>query len=517
VSPRSTALAGVALAVAMSSSFSWAGPPAPSPPSDDDVEVPAAPAGLQPAAVAPGAPGPEPPSHPPATPIPQAGTTEQPPPPVEEIATLRARLDALEARSSHEPARLQVRDELTRLPTTSFDASPWSRAWPRGLLLSGYVQGQYQQSQLSQDQLDTNGNTLNQDRVLVRRARLRFDRGWDFAFATVEVDGNNLNGIAFGLRRAEASLLWRARDPAVPPLLTFTIGLTDIPFGYELFEPNRTRLFLERSTASRAFFPGDPDFGARVMGAVGFFRYAVGVYDGTPVPDSEPTAAGFDPTSEKDIIARFGAETQPAKDLGVSGGVSFVRGTGFHAGSTTTKNTLQWQDVNQNGAVDPGEVQGIIGQAATPSKTFERWALGVDAQVRVKTPIGRGLFYGEVYVGSNYDRGLLVADPTQTGIDLREVGWYAAYVQEVTPYGLVGLRVDAYNPNGDATTQLGGNLAPRDQTITTWSPLVGLVLPGHARLVFEYDHVLNLAGIDSRGVPTALREDQWALRLQVEL
>jgi hypothetical protein len=505
----------------MCSSLSWAGPPAPASPPDDDIEVPAAPAKPQPAAPAPAAaPDPVPSEHPapsPAAPTALPPTPEPPPPSAQEIALLRARLDALEAKSAREPSHAEVRDDPPRLPTTSFDASPWSRTWARGLLLSGYVQGQYQQSQLSENQLDANGNPLNQDRVLVRRARLRFDRGWDFAFATVEVDGNNVDGIAFGLRRAEASLLWRASDAAAPPLVAFTVGLTDIPFGYELFEPNRTRLFLERSTASRALFPGDPDFGARVIGAVGFFRYAVGIYDGTPVPDSEPTAAGFDPTSEKDVMARFGAETQPTRDLGVSGGVSFVRGTGFHAGTTATKNTLQWQDVNQNGTVDPGEIQGLVGQAAVPSETFSRWALGFDVQARLQTPIGRGLLYGEVYVGSNYDRGLLLADPTQTGIDVREVGWYAAYVQEVTPYGLVGLRVDAYDPNADTTIQRGANLLPRDATITTWSPMVGLVLPGRARLVFEYDHILDLLGLDARGVPTDLRNDQWALRLQVEL
>jgi hypothetical protein len=346
---------------------------------------------------------------------------------------------------------------------------------------------------------------------------LRFDRGWDFAFATLELDGNNVNGLAFGLRRAEASLLWRARNPEAPPLLAFTVGLTDIPFGYELFEPNRTRLFLERTTASRALFPGDTDFGARAMGAIGFFRYAIGIYDGTPIPDSEPSAAGFDPTSEKDILARFGIETQPTKTLGVSGGVSFARGTGFHPGSTATKSAVQWEDVNQNGVIDPGELQGVPGQAATPSKTFGRWALGVDLQAHIRTPIGRGLLYGEAYVASNYDRGLLVADPTQTGVDLREIGGYVGYVQEITAYGFVGFRFDAYNPNGDATTQRAGNILPLDQTLTTWSPLVGLVLPGRARLTFEYDHIVDLEGLDSRGVPTDLRNDQWALRLQAEM
>ncbi len=512
-------LAGASLlAAAACTSVAWADPAPATPPQADDVEVPAeapAPAPTDALPRAPtSAPNPAPAPNPAAAPKP---TPAPAPDESAEIAALRARLDALEAKSDREPSHATVRSDPPRPPTTSLDGSPWSRVWARGLLLGGYVQGQYQNTQLSENQLDANGAPLNQDRVFVRRARLRVDRGWDFAAATVEIDGNNNNGIAFGLRRAEGSLLLRASDPLAPPLLAFTVGLSDIPFGYELFDPNRSRLFLERTTASRAFFPGDNDFGARLTGAIGFFRYAVGVLDGTPVPDSEPVAAGLDPTSEKDITARLGAETQPADILGVAGGVSFVRGTGFHAGTAATKDSFQWRDLNGNGAVDPGETTALPGASATPSSTFSRWALGVDLQLRLKTPIGRGMLYGEAYVGSNYDRGLFVADPVATGIDLREVGWYAAYLQEISPYAIVGLRVDAYNPNGDATTQRAGAVLPLDQTITTWSPLIGFVLPDRARLVFQYDRILDHEGLDARGVPTDLRNDQWSLRLQVEL
>jgi hypothetical protein len=449
--------------------------------------------------------------------VPSAAPTSAADDTAAQIAALRGRIDALEARAAKEPSHPIVRDDPGHPPTTSFDVSPWSRIWGRGLQISGYVQGQYQQSQLSENQLDANGNDLNQNRFLVRRARLRFDRGWDWAFATVEFDGNNNSGLAFGLRRAEGSILWRAPDPDAPPLLTFSVGLTDIPFGYELYEPNRSRLFLERTTGSRALFPGDTDFGARLGGAVSFFRYAIGIYDGTPVPDSEPSAAGYDPTAQKDIMARLGVETKPEDDLGAAGGVSFVRGTGFHPGSVATQDTLEWRDLNANGSVETSEITGLPGQAPTPSKTFSRWALGVDAELRVKTSIGRGLLYGEAYVGSNSDRGLFVADPSITGINLREVGWYVAYAQEITRYGVLGFRVDSYNPNGDSTTQLGANLLPRDQAITTYSPLVGLVLPDRARLVFEYDHIVDHEGITPQGVPTDLRNDQWALRLQVEM
>jgi hypothetical protein len=506
--PPSLLAAQLATLLVVCPALAWAQQP--SAPADDDLVVPSAPPAA-PSAATPVA-GPPPPGAPLPSPV----------DPLRELAELRARLEALEAKVTAEPKPTvaQAREPVlttSTAPTTSFEASPWSRVYPRGLVLGGYVQGQYQQSQASQDQLDANGSTLNQNRFLVRRARLRVDSGWKYTSLTVEMDGNDENGLALGLRRAEASVLLRAPEADRAPLAVATVGLMSIPFGYELYEPNRTRLFLERTTGSRALFPGESDFGASVSGAIGFFRYGVGVFNGTPVPDSVPSAIGFDPTSEKELLARFGAETRPDRDLGVAGGLSFAKGTGFHAGTPATKATVQWQDTNANGVVDPGEIIGVPGQAATTSKTFSRWALGVDLELRANLPMGRGILYGEAYVGSNYDRGLFVADPVASGVNLREVGWYVAYVQEVLRYGLVGLRVDAYNPNGDATLQRAGSLLPLDQTITTWSPLIGVVLQDRARLVFEYDHILNNQGLTAQGVPAAIAEDLWALRLQVEM
>ena len=118
--------------------------------------------------------------------------------------------------------------------------------------------------------------------------------------------------------------------------------------------------------------------------------------------------------------------------MGISGGVSFLNGTGFHAGTVATKPTVQWNDLNANGVVDPGEITGIPGQAATPSATFSHWALASTSSCDCARPIGRGLLYGEAYVASNLDRGLDVADPVASGVSLREIGWYVAYAQEVT-------------------------------------------------------------------------------------
>jgi hypothetical protein len=502
VDPRRLIPAGLTLALVAIPLTARAQTPANN---EDDVEVPAKPPSPAPA------PAPAPtPAPAPAPPVVAASASE--------VAALRARLEALEARASREPSPPPPPAEPDDLRdgTSVLASSPWSRPWVRGLTLSGYVQGQYQSSQLSQDQLDANGNAINQDRFLVRRARLGAEWGTRYTAAAIEIDGNNVSGLAFGLRRAEASLVLRAADPDALPLLYIGVGLVGIPFGYELAERNRDRLFLERTTGSRAFFPGDADFGARVGGALGPFRYGIAVLNGRPLPDTQPSAAGVDPTSEKDLLARLGAEAKVVGSVTLSGGVSFVHGTGFHAGTQATKDSIQWRDLNGNGAVDPGEVTALPGHAATLSQAFDRWATGVDAQARWRTPLGWAMAYGEVYIGKNHDRGFYVADPITTGIDLREIGWYVGFLQEVTRWGVVGLRVDSYDPNLDATNQIAGSVLPLDQTVTTYSPLVGLVLPGHARLLFEYDHIVNRAGLDANGVPASLREDQWAVRLQVQ-
>src|SRR4029079_19144208 len=90
-----------------------------------------------------------------------------------------------------------------------------------------------------------------------------------------------------------------------PPIIKLTGGLFDTPFGYELVESPRTRFFMERSLASRAFFPAEPDFGVRLSGAISLFRYAVAVVNGEPL-GTKNGFPGQDPNATKDVVARFG-------------------------------------------------------------------------------------------------------------------------------------------------------------------------------------------------------------------
>lgn len=192
-------------------------------------------------------------------------------------------------------------------------------------------------------------------------------------------------------------------------------------------------------------------------------------------------------------------------------------GRGFHAGNQASKNTVAWRDLNENGSIDNGEVVSSPGSAASASQTFTRGAMGIDLQVRAKTSLGSTVVLGELVLARNLDRGLYAADPIVTGIDVRELGFHVAATQEIGKYAIAGLRYDVYDPNTDFLIARAGQLLPLSAKIKTISPLVGLVLPGQARLVAQYDIIKDTLAKDARGVPTDLANNQFTLRLQVDL
>lgn len=450
-----------------------------------------------------------------------------------DLAEQEGRIRALEKKLAEALARLkEPKEEPAKAPAPPpLPPEPppgWiERIVPeflRDLTFSAYVQAQYEAHQDAQDQLDPSGAPLNTDRFVLRRARLKVEKEWRYASTMIELDGNTVNGPAFNLWHAEASALYRGDRPySAPPILKLTFGLFDTPFGYELVESPKTRWFMERSLASRSFWPGEPDLGVRLTSALGWFRGSVAILNGNPAG----LKSGFplrDPASFKDVVARAGAEVQPTPWLNVAGGVSVYTGKGFHPGSAPTKSSIQWVDTNGDGLIEPSELVGTTAAAAIPSQLFNRWAIGGDLRAEATSPIGITRLTFEVVVASNMDRGLFIADPILTHIDNREVGWVLGVTQEILGYGVVGFRFDSYDPSsGDKQGLQGGVLLPLSQTVHTFSPLAGITLPdklglpARARLLFEYDVNRNELGRDPRGVPTNLASDTWTLRLQGSL
>jgi hypothetical protein len=384
-----------------------------------------------------------------------------------------------------------------------------------GLSLTGYVQADWGiWNQMSEDQV--NQSTLlplNEERFSIRRARLRAALDKTYVAGALELDGNTVNGTTARLIGAEASAKLPGEEGAPLPLLMGTLGLFKIPFGYEIRESDRDRLFLERSAAERALFPGEYDLGARVQLAWRVFRLAFAVQNGEPL--GEKGFPGRDPNAAKDFAGRAGVETPLTDSVTISAGVSGLEGKGFHRGTPATKATLQWNDRNEDGAFMTNELVVSPGVAATPSGNFDRFALGFDLELSVAIPhLGTAMAYGEAYVAKNLDRATLVADPLgPVGRDMREIGAYVAGIVELGDNATVGARYDLYNPDRDSTDP-AKSLVPSDVSYGT----LGLVAALHnhdGRLTLEYDHNTNHLGRDAVGNPASLKADTLTLRGQV--
>jgi hypothetical protein len=403
-----------------------------------------------------------------------------------DIAALRSRVEALEKRADDPPVRV-----------------------------GGYAQVDWTiADQQSQNEINwSTGQPLNNDRFTLRRGHLRAEAERGLFSSALEIDANTVNGPQVRPIDAEVRFGWPARRPEGSPWFDGTLGLMKIPFGFEVPELDYVRPFLERASVLRALFPGEFDLGLRLRGQWRWLDYQLALMNGHPI--GEPSFPGRDPLKSKDMVGRLGVDTELFDGLRLVAGASAVTGTGFHQGTPPTKDVLVWRDVNEDGIVQPTEIQVLPGQAATASQEFHRFALGGDVRLLARIPgLGELALRAELLWATNMDRGLVVADPIAVGRDLRELGWYVGATQELGRHVMVGVRYDRYDPDSDAASQRAMNLVPADLTFSTLA-LMAMVHQDLQRLVLEYDRNGNALGRDVTGGPTTLAADTVTLRGQV--
>ncbi len=413
--------------------------------------------------------------------------------------------------------------------TTKATATPTKTDWLESVLsplsVVAFMQTDMHGSAASEDEIQQGGALLNEDRFALKTARVRVDASWTYVHGQLEVEANTTKGPTIRPYHVFGGFhVPNPKDPNGPALAAASLGLFDTPFGYEGPESPRLRWFMDRTTASKAFFPGVPDLGLWVYGALGPFRWSFAAMNGEPL---DTTYQGIAPVSAKQVVMHFGFDAHARDDLEISGGISSLRGRGFHPGATSGKNVITWNDINEDGAIQPAELVGQSATASAPSQLFDRWSIGADIQARLKTKLGMSTLSAEMTIGQNMDRGVYIADPVFLGLDTRELGAYAALTQEITKWAVLGFRFDYYDPNLDAFDKRAGTLIPSQQSIMTFSPLVGFVFPGvlghgdraygKARLLFQYDFIRDHLARSTLGIPADLGNDAWTVRLQVEL
>ena len=392
------------------------------------------------------------------------------------------------------------------------EAAPPSISTARtGLSLSGFLHADLAWRQSAQDQLNTAGAPLNEDRFLIRRARLRASMERGYVAGAVEFDGNTVRGATARILGAEASLRYPAVMPGEVPLIQATVGSFKIPFGYEVLQSDRDRLFLERSTAERGLFPGEYDLGARLSGGWRFLRYALAFMNGEPAGETS-AFPGRDPNHQKDVVGRVGVDIQAAAPLTIAAGLSGLSGYGFHPGTPATKPAVIWQDRNQDGLFQSNEVSSVPGVSASPSAKFTRQALGGDLRLVLRLlPLGETVGYGEFYLAKNLDRAILPADPKASGRDITELGSYLAITQQLGAHAMVGFRYDYYNPDRDSTDTQVAVLVPQNFIYQTFAFTAALTSES-GRLIVEYDLNRNHLGRDAMGFPTNLKDNAFLVR-----
>ena len=370
-------------------------------------------------------------------------------------------------------------------------------------------------SQASVDELSPSSRQpLNEQRFTIPRARLRVEARRDQAFGAIELDGNTLNGATARLLGAQVG--WKlvpGGRAGEPPLVVALAGLFPVPFGAEVPSEAREKPFLEQPAMSRALFPGNYDAGAMVRGQYDLARWSFAVMNGAPVGDAQ--WKGVDPISSYDFVGRIGADVPGPRGLRIEAGVSGLSGTGLHPGVGPTKDGIEWVDENQNGAVDPTEIQIIPGSPGVPSQTFSRNALGADLTVHYCLgALGTGTVFAEAALATNLDRGVIYADPVASARDLRELGYAVGVVQNVGGHLVVGARYDRYDADRDALDREGVQLVNVHKVFST----LGIMASARwdaARLTAEYDRERNPFGRGDDGAPITRAADRFTIRAQV--
>lgn len=413
-------------------------------------------------------------------------------------------------------ARPSQAAEIPLLPTATL-APPGTEAGPAqvDVRLHGHLEADaVAWAQSSEDQLaPATGEPLNEERVLIRRARVGIDVRKGALLGSLEIDGNTVQGPSMGLVKAEMSLLLARQPPAREDLVMASLGLLRIPFGSELQERERDRLFFERSNVSRALFPGAMDLAVRLQARWRALVLQFAVMNGEPL--GEGRFAGRDPTAAKDLVGRLGI----ARRLGaarIDGGISVLEGRGLHPGTPATKDVLVWRDQNEDGIVQTSEIQIIPGSPASPSSTFHRFALGGDLRVRADLPkLGVATASAEVVWAGNLDRGLRPADPVSSGRDVRELGFVLGLTQELGAHVLLGVRYDWYSADLDAAQALPVRVIPVSAEYSTLALLLGWRWSDVDRVGLELDLNRNVNGRSDSGLPANLPSDTLTLRAQL--
>ncbi|MDR1678218.1 MAG: OprO/OprP family phosphate-selective porin [Prevotellaceae bacterium] len=303
--------------------------------------------------------------------------------------------------------------------------------------ITGFVHVDYQLADTAGQASLSGGKFPNEvdNRFLLRRCQIKFTYETRLTTASAQLYTTE-NGI--GLKDAFITLntSWKNR-------LSFTGGLFDRPFGYEIAYSATRIESTERSRITMALFPGEKDLGAKIALKMPLendarIQFDLGTFNGN--------GPGTETDSYKDFIGHLWYATNEEKALKASGGVSYYRG-GF---AEQTDNSYEMK------SIDGVKVFAKNGQLK--GDQARREYIGIDAQASYDWWAGTSAIRAE-YLWGTQPASAENPNSLKTAIEgdtyLRNFnGYYVYFIQNIgkTPFQAV-LKYDVYDPN----TAVSGN------------------------------------------------------------
>lgn len=290
------------------------------------------------------------------------------------------------------------------------------------LKISGYFQGQYQHTDkmggFGKDAYDANESI--QDRIMLRRARVKFD--YKGKNTGVVIQGDFLNS-GFTLKDAYLDFT----EPFAN-LLKFRVGLFNRP-NFEVEYSSSQRESMERSEVIRTLYPNERDLGAMItINPDDMFNLQVAAFNNTytgPIRQLLPNHKYFPLYYMLRLTKEFYV---PSADL------AFDLGAHARIGQMAANNT----------STIASETNTAVTNAVAIGDGINRTWYGVEGRIFWDF-LGGMKILGEYIMGSNADQ---MSTDGSKAIRLREfAGYYVLFVKNLGTDWQLALKYDSYDPN----------------------------------------------------------------------
>ncbi|MBX7205670.1 MAG: OprO/OprP family phosphate-selective porin [Bacteroidia bacterium] len=381
--------------------------------------------------------------------------------------------------------------------------------------INGWVQAQYQRTDTLGAANVAGGNFApgSDNRIILRRGRIKFTHESNYAQYVLQVDvidptpTNPTTSFAVNVR----DFYTKVTLPFYKPL-SFTVGMQNRPFGYEIAYSSQFRETPERSRFVQMLFPNERDLGAMLTWAAANtskwhgLKINAGFFNGTGI------AREFD--SKKDFMGQiiYNRSTKNEK-------VQYGIGVSYYNGGVREVTNVIYKDIST-------DMSGNIAYVKDSSKVHngqyaKRNYIGADAQISFDTKLGLTTLRGEYVSGTqpgvlDATRSPEVQPATDAYIRSFNAGYFY-FIHKIAkaPFQVV-FKYDWYDPNTKVKgneVRSAGKFGQGDIKYTTYGYGVNYLITANLKLMAYYDRVINEA-THVTNFYTDKKDNVYTLRIQ---